>query len=101
MTTVEIITIGTEIITGQIVNTNASYIAKALNERGFYVLFQTSVRDEKDYLKTALKIALDRVRLIIVTGGLGPTENDITRKVISGFLGLPLVSNKEAYACLQ
>jgi len=101
MTTVEIITIGTEIITGQIVNTNASYIAKVLNERGFCVLFQTSVRDEKDYLKTALKIALDRVRLIIVTGGLGPTENDITRKVISEFLGLPLVSNKEAYACLQ
>lgn len=69
MTTVEIITIGTEIITGQIVNTNASYIAKVLNERGFCVLFQTSVRDEKDYLKTTLKIALDRARLIIVTGG--------------------------------
>ncbi|MCR4321013.1 MAG: nicotinamide-nucleotide amidohydrolase family protein [Candidatus Brocadiaceae bacterium] len=101
MTKAEIITIGTEIISGQIVDTNAPYIAQNLSEKGIHVLFQTSVGDDKELLKSALKIARDRVSLIITTGGLGPTANDITREAVSEFFGIPLVPDKAAYARIQ
>src|SRR3990172_10887671 len=101
MTKAEIITIGTEIISGQIVDTNTPYIAQNLSEKGIQVLFQTSVGDDKDLLKSALKIARDRVNLIITTGGLGPTANDITREAVSEFFGISLVPDKEAYARIQ
>ena len=98
MTTAEIITIGTEIIFGQIIDTNTPYIAQNLSEKGIQVQFQTSVGDDKELLKSALKIARDRVNLIITAGGLGPTANDITREAVSEFLGIPLIPDKEAYA---
>ena len=60
-----------------------------------------SVGDDKELLKSALKIARDRVSLIITTGGLGPTANDITREAVSEFLGISLVPDKEAYARIQ
>src|SRR3990167_7823726 len=101
MITAEIITIGTEIVLGQIVDTNTPYIAQNLSEKGIQVLFQTSVGDDKELLKSALKIARDRVNLIITTGGLGPTANDITRETVSEFFGIPLVPDKEAYARIQ
>ncbi|MBM2834101.1 MAG: CinA-like protein [Candidatus Brocadiaceae bacterium] len=101
MITAEIITIGTEIVLGQIVDTNTPYIAKNLSEKGIQVLFQTSVGDDKELLKSALKIARDRVNLIITTGGLGPTANDITREAVSEFFGIPLVPDKAAYARIQ
>ena len=101
MTKAEIITIGTEIISGQIVDTNSPYIARKLAEKGICVLFQTSVGDDKELLKSALKIARDRVNLIITTGGLGPTANDITREAVSEFFGIPLVPDKDAYVRIQ
>jgi len=93
MITAEIITIGTEIVLGQIVDTNTPYIAQNLSEKGIHVLFQTSVGDDKELLKSALKIARDRVSLIITTGGLGPTANDITREAVSEFFDIPLVQD--------
>src|SRR3990167_3081081 len=101
MTKAEIITIGTEIILGQIVDTNTPYIAQNLLEKGIQVLFQTSVGDDKELLKSALRIARDRVNLIITTGGLGPTANDITREAVSEFFDIPLVPDKEAYVRIQ
>ena len=101
MITAEIITIGTEIVLGQITDTNTPYIAQNLSEKGIQVQFQTSVGDDKELLKSALKIARDRVNLIITTGGLGPTANDITREAVSEFLGIPLVPDKEAYVRIQ
>ncbi|MDE2217694.1 MAG: competence/damage-inducible protein A [Planctomycetota bacterium] len=101
MTTAEIITIGTEIVLGQIANTNSQYIAKVLTERGIQALFQTSIADDKESLKSILKIANDRANLIITTGGLGPTANDITRETVSEFFGVPLVIDKESYARSQ
>src|SRR5574341_2537436 len=101
MTTAEIITIGTEIVLGQIANTNSQYIAKALTEKGMQVLSQTSIADDKELLKSVLKIANDRVNLIITTGGLGPTANDITRETVSEFYGIPLVIDKEFYTRTQ
>lgn len=101
MTTAEIITIGTEIITGQIEDTNAPYVAKSLTEKGIQVLFQTSVSDDKELLKSALKIAGDRVSLIVTTGGLGPMANDITREAVSELFGVSLVYDKEACIRIQ
>mgnify|MGYP001607818256 CR=1 FL=1 len=101
MTKAEIITIGTEIISGQIVDTNTPYIAQNLSEKGIQVLFQTSVGDDKELLKSALKIVRDRVNLIITTGGLGPTANDITREAVSEFFDIPLVQNKDAFVHIQ
>ena len=101
MTKAEIITIGTEIVLGQIVDTNTPYIAQNLSEKGIQVLFQTSVGDDKELLKSALKIAVDRATLIITTGGLGPTANDITREAVSEFFDIPLVPDKEAYARIE
>ncbi len=101
MITAEIITIGTEIVLGQIANTNSQYIAKVLTERGISALFQTSIADDKESLKSVLKIANARANLIITTGGLGPTANDIMRETVSEFFGIPLVIDKESYARTQ
>src|SRR3989339_890470 len=101
MITAEIITIGTEIILGQIIDKNSPYIARKLSEKGIQVLFQTSVGDDKELLKSALRIARDRANLIITTGGLGPTANDITREAVSEFFDIPLVPDKEAYVRIQ
>ncbi|HHT9115757.1 MAG: hypothetical protein HY607_09645, partial [Planctomycetes bacterium] len=101
MITAEIITIGTEIILGQITDKNSPYIARNLSEKGIQVVFQTSVGDDKELLTSALRIARDRVNLIITTGGLGPTANDITREAVSEFFDIPLVPDKEAYARIQ
>ena len=101
MTKAEIITIGTEIILGQITDKNSPYIAQNLSEKGIHVLFQTSVVDDKELLKSALSIARNRANLIITTGGLGPTANDITREAVSEFFDIPLVPDKEAYARIQ
>lgn len=101
MTTSEIITIGTEIMLGQITDSNTPYIANALTEKGIQVLFQTSVGDDKELLKSALKIAAERVDLIIITGGLGPTANDVTREALSDFFGVSLVLDGESYTHIQ
>ena len=101
MITAEIITIGTEIVLGQIVDTNTPYIAQNLSEKGIRVQFQTSVGDDKELLKSALKIARDRANLIITTGGLGPTANDMTREAVSEFFDIPLVQDKDAFVRIQ
>ncbi len=82
---------------GQKVDTNAQFLAKILTEKGIRVLFQTSVGDDKELLKSVLRIARDRVNLIVTTGGLGPTANDITREAVSDSFGVPLVLNNDAY----
>lgn len=101
MTTAEIITIGTEIMTGQIVDFNARHIANMLTEKGIRVLFQTSIGDDDEVVKSALRVANDRVRLIITTGGLGATSNDITREVVSDCFCIPLVPDSKSRMRLQ
>jgi nicotinamide-nucleotide amidase len=86
---------------GQIVDTNARYIAKILTGKGILVLFQTSVGDDKELLKNALSLGSDRVDLIITTGGLGPTINDITREAIADFFNVTLVTDQEAQNRIQ
>lgn len=92
---VEIVTTGSELLLGQIVNTNAAYMAKELNEIGFDVVYQTTVGDNRERMEEVISHALTRADIVITTGGLGPTRGDITKEVSSGVFGLPLLMNEE------
>lgn len=81
----EIITIGDEILIGQIVDTNSQWIAKELNKIGVSVHQITSIQDDKQHILGALQQAQERVGIVIITGGLGPTKDDITKKTIAAF----------------
>ncbi|HZK00418.1 MAG TPA: competence/damage-inducible protein A [Tissierellaceae bacterium] len=86
----EIITIGSEITTGSTLNTNTFYLSQRLFEMGIETYYHTSVDDDENRLEDIIKIALGRSNLIITTGGLGPTKDDLTKEVISKVLGLEL-----------
>lgn len=81
----EIITIGDEILIGQIVDTNSQWIATELNKIGVSVYQISSIQDDKQHILNALKEAQNRVDIVIITGGLGPTKDDITKKTIAEF----------------
>lgn len=83
----EIISVGTEILMGEIIDTNAAFIAARLNERGIQVLRKTTVGDNFERLTQALETAVSRSEIIVVTGGLGPTDDDITRESIAEVIG--------------
>ena len=86
----EIIAVGTEILTGQIVNTNAQFLSEKLASLGIDVYFQTAVGDNENRLLSVLEIAKERSDLIILTGGLGPTEDDLTKQTLAKFVGRDL-----------
>jgi len=86
----EIIGVGTELLMGQTTNTNARDIARELSALGVGVYYQTVVGDNAERLETVFKQALDRTDLVILTGGLGPTEDDLTRETVARALNLPL-----------
>ena len=92
----EIIAVGTEILTGQIVNTNAQFLSEKLAEIGVDVYFQTAVGDNEARLMSLLEIASQRSNLVILTGGLGPTEDDLTKQTLAKFLGKGLVFDPQA-----
>ncbi len=81
----EIITIGDEILIGQIVDTNSQWIGKELNKIGVSVYQISSIQDDREHILKALKEAEDRVDIVIITGGLGPTKDDITKKTIASY----------------
>ncbi|MDY0255795.1 competence/damage-inducible protein A [Gudongella oleilytica] len=89
----EIIAVGTEITLGSIVNTNAVYLSKRLSEMGLEVCYHTSVDDDPVRLSSVFSIAVDRSDLIILTGGLGPTEDDLTKETIARVLGRSMISD--------
>ena len=93
----EILCIGTELLVGDIVNTNAQYISEKLTEIGVDLYYQTTVGDNFQRIKECLKIAFNRVDLVITTGGLGPTMDDITKEVISDFFGEELEVDQRYY----
>src|SRR3954453_21734352 len=86
----EVVAVGTELLLGQIVDTNSSWIGEQLALAGIDSLFQTKVGDNRDRIASALRIALDRSDAVVVCGGLGPTQDDITRDVIAEVMGVPL-----------
>ena len=91
----ELITIGDEILIGQIVNTNSVFLAKALNNRGIEIIQITSISDKKEDIISALKSSEKRAKLVILTGGLGPTSDDLTKQTLCSFFDDKLIENKE------
>lgn len=91
----EIIAIGTEITTGSTLNTNSQYISNKLLELGIETHYHTSVDDDPVRLGNVMEVALQRAEIIITTGGLGPTEDDLTKQVIAESLGLGLETSPE------
>ena len=91
----EILCVGTELLLGDIVNTNARELSAALRGLGIGVYWQSVVGDNPDRLRQAVKVARDRANLIITTGGLGPTYDDLTKDVVCEVFGVPLVMHVE------
>ncbi|WP_027125346.1 competence/damage-inducible protein A [Gelidibacter mesophilus] len=87
----EIITIGDEILIGQIVDTNSAFIAKQLNKIGVSVYQITSVQDDREHILKSFREAEENANIIIITGGLGPTKDDITKKTIAEYFNDTLV----------
>lgn len=94
----ELISVGTELLLGDILNTNAQFLAQQLASLGIPHYYQTVVGDNPDRLKRVLAIACDRARLLIFTGGLGPTPDDLTTETLADFFDVPLVERPEILA---
>lgn len=92
----EILAVGTELLLGDIVNTNAQFIAQGLAELGIDVYYQTVVGDNPGRLKSAMHNAFNRADIIITTGGLGPTEDDLTKEIGAQYFGRKLVLDEKA-----
>ena len=97
----EIITIGDEILIGQIVDTNSQWIGTELNKIGVSVHQISSIQDDKEHILNALKEAEDRVDIVILTGGLGPTKDDITKHTIASYFNDHLELNNEVVDHIQ
>lgn len=97
----ELIAVGTEILTGQIINTNAQFLSEKCAELGIDVYFHTAVGDNENRLLSVLEVASQRSDLVILCGGLGPTEDDLTKQTLATFLGRNLVFDELAMAKLD
>ncbi|WP_282113684.1 competence/damage-inducible protein A [Maribacter stanieri] len=97
----EIITIGDEILIGQVIDTNSAFIAKELNKIGVSVYQITSIQDERIHLLNAFKEASERVDVVLITGGLGPTKDDITKHTLCEYFNDELVENAEVLAHVE
>lgn len=96
-TSAEVISIGTELLLGEILNTNAQFLAQELALLGIPHYYQTVVGDNPLRIQKAVAIACDRSRLLIFTGGLGPTPDDLTTETLADFFGAPLVERPEIW----
>ncbi|MCO4293715.1 competence/damage-inducible protein A [Solitalea sp. MAHUQ-68] len=92
----EIITIGDEILIGQVIDTNSAWMGQRLNEIGISVKQISSISDKKDAILTALTEACSHADIILITGGLGPTKDDITKHTLCEFFGAKMVLNEDA-----
>ena len=92
----EIVSVGTELLLGDIVNTDAQFLAGELARMGFTVLYHSTVGDNAQRLAALLDTALSRSDIVLTTGGLGPTADDLTKEVCAKSLGLPLVEDAES-----
>ena len=93
-----IITIGDELLIGQVTDTNSAFIAQEMNRAGFAVIKRVAVGDDKDSIKAALDEEKQQADIILITGGLGPTADDITKPLLCGYFGGKLIVNEEALA---
>ena len=97
----ELLMIGTELLLGQIVDTNAGWMAQTLAENGIDVYQKTTVGDNPDRIRATLDSALTRAGVVLTSGGLGPTEDDITRDCIADLLGRPLEFRDDLFRTLE
>ena len=95
--TAEIIAVVTELLLGDIVNTDAQFLAEELATLGIGLYAQTVVGDNKERLTQAVEHAMSRADLVILSGGLGPTDDDITRETVAEVLKKPLIYHEDIY----
>lgn len=98
---VEIITIGDELLIGQVTDTNSAWMGRELNKAGFDVQRITSVSDNEEEIQDVLEKATQRAKIVLMTGGLGPTRDDITKKTLCEFFDTHLVFNEEVFSDIQ
>ena len=97
----EILTVGTELLLGDIMNSNSQFLSRELAVYGIDILYQSTVGDNLERLMGALSLAISRCDMVILTGGLGPTEDDLTREAVAQAMGLPLVLHEESAARIE
>ncbi|MGG1551212.1 competence/damage-inducible protein A [Paenibacillus ferrarius] len=97
----EIIAVGTELLLGQIVNTNAQFLAQECAALGINVYFQTVVGDNEQRLMDSLKLAASRADVVICTGGLGPTQDDLTKDVLAAYAGCKLILHEPSMKAIE
>ena len=93
----EIITIGDELLIGQVTDTNSAWMGRELNKAGIEVIRVVSVRDRAEEITEAVDDAMKRVDIVLVTGGLGPTKDDITKQTLCTYFGTELVFSEEVF----
>ncbi len=99
--TAEIIAIGNEVLLGHVIDTNSSFIAAELHKIGFHILRKSAIPDAKDEIIKSLRDALERADLVILTGGLGPTHDDITKRTVSTLLKRRLILNEKVLLSVE
>lgn len=95
MNKVILITIGDELLIGQVLDTNSAWIAQKLNPLGLDVIERIAIADDIEQIKTSLEVALTKSNVVIITGGLGPTRDDLTKEALTQFFGSELVVNED------
>ena len=98
---VEIISVGDEVLRGFTVNTNGAYLAKYLFDRGYIIKYQTNIGDNEFDVTEAIKVASKRASHIFLIGGLGPTEDDLTKEILAKYLGRNLTEHRESLLNLE
>lgn len=96
----EIVAVGTELLMGQIVNTDAQYLSRRLQSLGISVYYHTTVGDNPGRMRDTLALALSRSDIVITTGGLGPTQDDLTKEIAAQLLGLEMVFDEESWRAI-
>lgn len=97
----EIVAIGTELLMGQIANSDAQFLSRRLQSLGVNVYYHQTVGDNPQRMREALTLALSRSDLVITTGGLGPTQDDLSKEIAAELLGLPMVFDEASWAAIQ
>ncbi|MCH4166271.1 MAG: competence/damage-inducible protein A [Megasphaera sp.] len=97
---VELVTTGSELLLGEITNENSRYLSKQLNDLGYSVIYHTTVGDNPKRMEEALRVALGRTDMVITTGGLGPTQGDMTKIIGAKIMDMPLIYHSEITASI-
>ncbi len=98
---VEVITIGDELLIGQVVDTNSAWIGQQLEREGFHIVWKTTVGDIEEDMLTAIDMAMSRANIVLITGGIGPTKDDITRKTLCKYFDSGLHFSNEVYKNIE